>query len=77
VRLRQLDIDVRFQYPEGERKLVHLLATDGVTDDGDSGTVLFDEDFSAVATLVGRLHDESYFIPCQAAFADLGVSLYP
>jgi hypothetical protein len=73
--LRHLDISAPFEYPDGIRPLQHLLGTDGATVDGDSGTLLYDASFAAVATLVGCLHDESYFIPCESAFRLLGLGL--
>lgn len=73
--LRHLDMSAPFQYPDGVHDLQHLLATDGSTVDGDSGTLLFDASFRAVATLVGLFGNESYFVPCEQTFHLLGLAL--
>jgi hypothetical protein len=73
--LRHLDISAPFEYPDGIRDLEHLLATDGSTVAGDSGTLLFDSSFRAAGTLVGLFGNESYFIPCERAFPLLGIAL--
>jgi hypothetical protein len=73
--LRHLDISAPFQYPDGIHQLQHLLATDGSTVNGDSGTLLFDASFRAVGTLVGLFGNESYFIPCEQTFRLLGLAL--
>jgi hypothetical protein len=73
--LRHLDISAPFEYPDGVHQMQHLIATDGSTVEGDSGTLLFDSSFGAVGTLVGLFGNESYFIPCERAFALLGLGL--
>jgi len=73
--LRHLDIGAPFQYPDGVHALEHLIATDGVTVDGDSGTLLYDASFRAVGTLVGLFGNESYFVPCERSFGILGLGL--
>jgi hypothetical protein len=58
-----------------KRKMFGLVATERGTDDGDSGAMLFDGQFRAVATLLGALGNRSYFIPCGFAFEALGIQL--
>ena len=73
--VRHIDISAPFEYPDGVHQMQHLIATDGSTVDGDSGTLLFDASFGAIGTLVGLFGNESYFIPCAQAFRSLGLGL--
>lgn len=73
--LRYTDITAPFQTERGVVHMHGLLATDGGTMRGDSGALLYDETFRAVGTLVGAFAGKSYFIPCDYAFAALGLQL--
>lgn len=73
--LRHIDISAPFQTSQGVVQMRGLLATDGRTAAGDSGALLFDGSFRAVGTLLGAFAQESYFIPCEFAFAALGIQL--
>ncbi len=73
--LRQIDLSAQFRGEHGIQKMHGLLATDRRTAEGDSGALLHDEAFRAVGTLLGALAGESYFIPCDYAFAALGIQL--
>jgi hypothetical protein len=64
-----------FWTPEGIVHMQGLVATDGRTAEGDSGAMLHDDSFRAVGTLLGTFAGESYFIPCDYAFAALGIEL--
>ena len=75
VRLRAAETSAPFRYATGTRRLSGLLATDGVTVRGDSGTLLYDAAFHAVGTLVGAFGGASYFIPCERAAAMLAIEL--
>ncbi|MEZ4363181.1 MAG: hypothetical protein R3B48_23605 [Kofleriaceae bacterium] len=75
VLLRHVDMTVPFWTPEGILHMQGLVATDGRTAEGDSGAMLHDDTFRAVGTLVGSFAGESYFIPCDYAFAALGLQL--
>ncbi len=72
---REPDTDAQFQTEHGVIRMLGLVSTDRGTERGDSGALLFDEKFRAVATLLGAFADHSYFIPCGAAFAELGIQL--
>jgi hypothetical protein len=52
-----------------------LVATDGPTSPGDSGTILYDSSFLAVGTLVGDLGHLSYFVPCDYSLLKLNVEI--
>lgn len=72
--LRGVEMALPFDYASGPRQLTGLLATDGVTVRGDSGSLLYDNAFRAVGTLIGSLAGASYFIPCERAAALLAIS---
>lgn len=72
---REPDTDAQFQTEHGVVRMLGLVATDRGTERGDSGAMLFDEKFRAVGTLLGAFANHSYFIPCGAAFAALGIQL--
>jgi hypothetical protein len=73
---REPDTDAQFRDEHGDiLKMRGLVATDRGTDRGDSGAMLFDDKFRAVATLLGAFGHHSYFIPCGFAFAALGIQL--
>lgn len=61
--------------PGGDLLMRDLVTTEGVSVAGDSGALLYDDAFRAVATLVGLLGDKSYFIPCKRALRALDLSL--
>lgn len=73
--LRHLVMSASFDYPWGARELKGMLVTEGLTVTGDSGTLLYDNAFRAIGTLVGSFGGESYFIPCETALPTLGVRL--
>ena len=73
--LRHLAMSAPFDYPDGTRELRDMVVTDGLTVPGDSGTLLYDNAFRAIGTLVGAFGHESYFIPCETALPTLGVTL--
>lgn len=73
--LRDVEASAPFQTERGVVQMLGLVATDGGTHGGDSGALLFDEGFRAVATLLGAFAGKSYFIPCDYAFAALGLQL--
>lgn len=75
LRLRYVDATAPFHTDRGVVHMLGLLATDGGTRSGDSGAMLYDETFRAVGTLVGAFAGKSYFIPCDYAFAALGLQL--
>lgn len=52
-----------------------LITTEAATVAGDSGALLYDASFRAVATLVGVLGDASHYVPIKRALSALGVSL--
>lgn len=66
----------------GGHRIFDLIVTDFNTCDGDSGTLLFDDDYLAVGTLVGWFGPEnnpsqrvSVFLPCLTCFSAIGVSI--
>lgn len=61
--------------PGGDLLMRDLVTTEGVSVAGDSGALLYDDTFRAVATLVGLLGDKSYFIPCKRALRALDLTL--
>lgn len=61
--------------PGGDLLMRDLVTTEGVSVAGDSGALLYDDAFRAVATLVGLLGDKSYFIPCKRALRALDLTL--
>lgn len=73
--LRDLDVAAPFVVERGVVTMLGLVATELGTVGGDSGAMLFDETFRAVGTLLGAFADRSYFIPCDYAFAALGIQL--
>jgi hypothetical protein len=73
--LRDVDATAPFHTDRGVVRMLGLLATDAGTRGGDSGALLFDETFRAVGTLLGAFAGKSYFIPCDYAFAALGLQL--
>jgi hypothetical protein len=72
---RGFDLSVPLLADEGLTRMLGLVITDRGTEEGDSGAMLFDETFKAVATLLGAFGQYSYFIPCDYAFAALGIQL--
>lgn len=73
--LRDVDASAPFHTDRGVVPMLGLLATDAGTRGGDSGALLYDETFRAVGTLLGAFAGKSYFIPCDYAFAALGLQL--
>lgn len=73
--LRHVEMSAPFWTPDGIVQMEGLVVTNGRTVEGDSGALLYDEKFRAVATLLGAFAGESYFIPCDYAFAALGIQL--
>jgi len=73
--IRHFDMTAPFAYPWGTVQMKGLIVTDGVTVDGDSGALLYDNGFRAIGTLIGQFGGESYFIPCETAFNSLGLLL--
>lgn len=77
--VRELHRSVDF----GKQRIEDLIVTDYETLDGDSGTLLFDDNYLAVGTLVGWFGPEagrkservSVFLPCDSCFARIQVSL--
>ncbi len=75
VTVRQVDAVVAVPMPSGTLEYFSgLIVIDGVTNDGDSGTLLYDAERMAVGTLLGRMGDFSYFASLYDACVALGLT---
>ena len=75
VGVRQVFASCRFRYGNTTRLMNDLIATDRVTERGDSGALLYDpERRLAIGHVLGSLGDNSYFLPFDHASQQLGVS---
>jgi hypothetical protein len=73
--LRHVEMSAPFETEDGVVTMQGMIVTNGRTMRGDSGALLHDDAFRAVGTLVGSFAGESYFIPCDYAFAAMGLQL--
>jgi hypothetical protein len=79
VTVQETTADTLFEYPTGVTRVFNLIATDDVTDFGDSGCPLFDDHLRLVGTLLGGLDrsqvGSDYYLPADYAFSQLSISL--
>jgi hypothetical protein len=75
--VRIVSASARVPLPNGAAftQMSGLVAIDGPTTPGDSGTILYDSSFLAVGTLIGDFGALSYFVPCDYSLLKMNVNI--
>jgi hypothetical protein len=74
-RITDIAVLIRIATPEGSAEFRGLIGTERMTDGGDSGSILVDEDNNAVGISFAGSPSQSLFIPIQKVLDALGVTL--
>ncbi|MGH7788123.1 MAG: trypsin-like peptidase domain-containing protein [Candidatus Binatia bacterium] len=76
VSILKVDETVDFNMPVGSTRFSGVVSTSLASERGDSGALLYDNNFRAVGTLLGGFGAYSCFLPCQPSFGRLNVTLF-
>jgi hypothetical protein len=73
--IERVQATVDFNMPWGRVPFHETVSTPITTTCGDSGTLLYDNDFKAIGTLLGGFEGNDWFVPCEPSFQALNVEL--
>lgn len=73
--VRQVDAVATVPVGPTNQTFSSLIAIDAITDDGDSGTLLYDSERRALGTLLGRMGSFSYFVSIHRTCVQLKLKL--
>lgn len=75
VTVERVQATVDFNMPWGRVTFHDAVSTPITTKSGDSGSLLYDDNFMAMGTLLGGFEDNDWFVPCETSFRALQVEL--